>query len=148
MAPFGAGRERRPRTGQCVARISSKEITSSIRQAPISIRDEACLQYAASYDLDSGPTRDSCNISFDQGIETVDVTRFWVAHSGENDRAAVKGPYLNDVYKFFWFFDPLPPLVYICLIFLNPPHLQTSYLASTPPPQVVPALLLTVLVGY
>ena len=36
-------------------------------------------KYAASYDLDSGPTRDSCNISFDQGIESVDVTRFWVA---------------------------------------------------------------------
>ena len=36
----------------------------------------AC-KYAASYDLDSGPTRDSCNISFDQGIESVDVTRFW-----------------------------------------------------------------------
>ena len=55
--------------------------------------------------------------------------------------------YLNDVYKIFWFFDPLPPLVCICLIFSNPPHLQMSYLASTPP-QVVPALLFTVLIGY
>ena len=37
-------------------------------------------------DLDSGPKCDSCNISFDQGIESLDVTRFWVAHSRENYR--------------------------------------------------------------
>ena len=48
--------------------------------------------------------------------------------------------------KFSGFLTPSPP-VCICLIFSNPPHLQMSYLASTPP-QVVPALWHTVLVGY
>ena len=44
------------------------------------------------------------------------------------------GPYLNDVYKIFWIFTPSPsPHICICLIFLSPPHLQTSYLASPPP---------------
>ena len=44
-----------------------------------------------------------------------------------------KGPYLNDVYKIFWFFDPLPPLVYICLIFLNPPSLADIIFGLNPP---------------
>ena len=40
-----------PRTGGYGASISSKEITFSIRQAPIPMRDEACLQmYATSSD--------------------------------------------------------------------------------------------------
>ena len=43
------------------------------------------------------------------------------------------GPYLNDVYKIFWFFDPLPPLVYICLIFLNPPSLADIIFGLNPP---------------
>ena len=30
--------------------------------------------------------------------------------NGETEQASSKGPYLNDVYKIFWFFDPLPPL--------------------------------------
>ena len=45
-----------------------------------------------------------------------------------------KGPYLNDVYKIFRFFDPLPPLVCICLIFSNPPSLADIIFAHNPPP--------------
>ena len=65
-----------------------RSLLPSVRPRFLCAMRLAC-KYAASYDLDSGPTRDSCNISFDQGIESVDVTRYWVAHSGENDRAAV-----------------------------------------------------------
>ena len=63
-----------------------RSLLPSVRPRFLCAMRLAC-KYAASYDLDSCPTRDSCNISFDQGIESVDVTRFWVAHSGENDRA-------------------------------------------------------------
>ena len=60
---------------------------------------------------------------------------------------AVRGPYLNDVYysKFSGFLTPSPHCLHLS-DFLELPSLADVIFGL--PPQVVPALLLTILVGY
>ena len=41
--------------------------------------------------------------------------------------------YLNDVYKIFWFFDPLPPCLHLS-DFLEPPSLADVIFGLNPPP--------------
>ena len=48
-------------------------------------------------------------------------------------QAPCKGPYLNDVYKIFWFFDPLPPCLHLS-DFLEPPSLADVIFGLNPPP--------------
>ena len=59
----------------------------------------------------------------------------------------VRGPYLNDVYysKFSGFLTPSPHCLHLS-DFLELPSLADVIFGL--PPQVVPALLLTILVGY
>ena len=44
-----------------------------------------------------------------------------------------KGPYLDDVYKIFRFFDPLPPCLHLS-DFLKPPSLADIIFGHNPPP--------------